>query len=224
MITLLLALFIVLFAISTIDQKKFLELRYGLTETFNPSAIQSPGGSGLLQQSSLVDAAGTNPSPTPVLAGTSAPTSATEALVKKITNALQKGKVSSLATVAATSQGTVVQILADKVYFSSDSANFSPLGDKVIDIVANVVRPLSNDIEVEGFTDDVPVTGGPYANNWELSGARASTVTARLNLADGIAADRLAAVGYGATHPAAPNNTPANEALNRRIDVVILNA
>jgi chemotaxis protein MotB len=227
MITLLLALFILLFAMSTISQKKFIAFRMGLTQTFNPSAVSTKGGSGLLQQSSLIARPGTNPSPTPVLAGTSAPTSAetpadrTAALLKV---ALAKAGLAKDASVTVSDQGAVVQILADQVFFQSDSASFDGVGNRVIDTIAGVVQAQPNNLEVEGFTDNVPVTGGPYTSNWELSAVRAANVVNRMNTADGIPMSRLAAVGYGQAHPQVPNTTAANRAKNRRVDVVVLNS
>ena len=229
MITLLLALFILLFAMSTISQKKFIAFRMGLTQTFNPSPVSTKGGNGLLQQASLIARPGTNPSPTPVLAGTPAPTSfasmtpaaRTAALLKA---ALAKAGLAKDASVTVSDQGAVVQILADQVFFQSDSASFDAIGNRVIDTIAGVVRSQPNNLEVEGFTDNVPVTGGPYSSNWELSAVRAANVVDRMNIADGIPMNRLAAVGYGQAHPQVPNTTVANRAKNRRVDVVVLNS
>lgn len=229
MITLLLALFIVLFALSSINQRKFLAFRMGLTSTFNPSAIATNGGSGLLQQTSIVDRLGTNPSPKPVLAGTSAPTPASSSsppwkILDQLRSALKKAGLSRDAAVTLTSQGVVVQILADQLFFSTDSASFGPVGDEVVDTIARVVRPDPNAVQVEGFTDNQPVVGGPYRSNWELSAARAANVVNRMNVVDGISELRLTAVGYGQTHPQAPNTSPQNLAKNRRVDVVILSS
>jgi chemotaxis protein MotB len=115
-----------------------------------------------------------------------------------------------------------VQILADRVFFRTDSASLGRTGDRVVDTIAGVLQTQPNLIEVQGYTDNVPITGGPFASNWELSAARAANVANRLNAVDGLPATRLTATGYSDTHPAAPNNSPANQAKNRRIDVVIL--
>lgn len=116
----------------------------------------------------------------------------------------------------------MVQILTDRVFFASDSAQIGPAGEEVIDTMASVLRNDSNNIDVEGYTDDAPITGGPYATNEVLSAVRAANVVDRLSQVDGIDPDRLAATGFGSAHPAVPNTSPANMALNRRIDVVIM--
>ncbi len=226
MITLLLALFIVLFALSSINEKKFLAFRLGLTQTFNPSAIPTSGGSGMLQPTSIVSRPGTNPSPHPVLGGTRAPTSATPSyrILEQIRAALRRAGLARDATVVLTDRGVVVQILADRVFFSTDSANFGPIGDEVIDTISAVVRSDTNPIQVQGFTDNQPITGGPYSSNWELSAARAANVVNRMNVVDGISEQRLTAVGYGQTHPQVPNTSSSNLAKNRRVDVVILSS
>ena len=232
MITLLLALFIVLFALSTVNQKKFLAFKMGLTQTFNPSAVKTSGGSGLLQQTTILSRPGTNPSPKAVIAGTSAPTAAetsatvdaaARAVAAEIRAALEHAGLANDASVTVTDQGVVVQVFADKVFFSLDSANFDQAGNSVIDAVGRILQREQNRIEVEGYTDSTPVTGGPYPSNWALSSARAADVVNRLNVVDAITTTRLSAVGYGVTHPQVPNTTAANRARNRRIDIVILN-
>jgi chemotaxis protein MotB len=116
----------------------------------------------------------------------------------------------------------VVQVLTDKVFFATDSADLESQGDVVVDTIATVLRTTSNDIDVEGYTDNEPITGGPYTSNEELSAVRAASVVTRLIEHDGLDPDRLVATGFGETHAAAPNDTPADRALNRRIDFVIL--
>ncbi len=83
------------------------------------------------------------------------------------------------------------------------------------------IQEFPNDIIIEGHTDNVPITGGKYQSNWELSVARAVSVidffTDR-----GIEPKKLVAGGYGEFHPAYPNDTPEHRARNRRIEITIL--
>lgn len=224
MITLLLALFVVLFAMSSISVKKFLALKVGLTQTFNPSAINTSGSQGLLQQTSLVPIASANatqigqPSP----AGAAQSAAQLDRIATEVSQALARQHLSSAASVTVSKRGVTVQVLADKAFFATDSARLGPVGNEVVDTIAGVVKTKPNDLVAEGFTDNVPITGGPYNSNWELSAARAANVVNRLNVVDGIAQTRLSAQGFGQTHPVAPNTTPAQRAENRRVDVVIL--
>jgi chemotaxis protein MotB len=234
MITLLLALFIVLFAVSTINQKKFEALALGLRETFNPNPGLLPSSNGLLQNASLVPTAGsqvasqTQPapsSPAPPASSTAQASPGQQPLstiAQQIQRALAAKGLSGLATETISTQGLVVQILSDKVFYAIDSASLGPVGDRVVDTIASVLRTDTNAVDVEGFTDDEPIIGGPYTTNTELSAMRAVNVVVRLYKVDGINHNRLAAMGFGSTHPVVPNTTPANMARNRRVDIVIL--
>ncbi len=75
-------------------------------------------------------------------------------------------------------------------------------------------------IAIEGNTDNVPITGGAFPSNWELSTARASTVV-RFLIAKGVDSQRLSATGYAEQHPIATNSTAAGRALNRRVEIVL---
>jgi chemotaxis protein MotB len=239
MITLLLALFIVLFAVSTISTKKFEALALGLQKSFSPNPGVLPSSNGVEQYDSLTPTAGPRqiqqtPSvntPAKQAAATASATSLSAsaesqlaAVDQKITQAIAAKGLQGTAgvTEAIESRGLVVQVLTDKVFFASDSADLGPAGEEVVDTIASVLRSTTNGIDVEGYTDDEPITGGPYTTNEELSAVRAASVVTRLVDVDGLDPDRLAATGFGASHAVAPNDTPADRALNRRIDFVIL--
>ncbi len=234
MITLLLALFIVLFAVSTINQKKFEALALGLRQTFNPNPGLLPSSNGVLQNASLIPTAGTqtasatqpgNSSQSAASSTAAAPLPGQQPLStieQQIQAALAAKGLSGLATETISKQGLVVEILSDKIFYAIDSASLGPLGDEVVDTIASVLRTDTNDVDVEGFTDDEPIIGGPYSTNTELSAMRAVNVVVRLYKVDGINHNRLVALGFGDTHPAVPNTTPANMARNRRVDIVIL--
>ena len=222
MITLLLALFVVLFAMSSISVKKFLEFKLGLTQSFNPSAVVLPGSNGLLSQPSTTGAAGTSTRVGVGSASQAVNHAQLHQISVQISQLLVQRNLARDASVSLGSSSVVVQILADRVFFQTDSATLGSAGAEVVDTIATVLAPKPNLVEVQGFTDNQPITGGPFASNWELSAARAANVTNRLNVIDGIAATRLSASGYSDTHPAAPNSSAVSRAKNRRIDVVIL--
>ena len=111
--------------------------------------------------------------------------------------------------------------LSQEVLFSSGSVSLSPAGEGVLAAVASRLADVAQGVEVAGHTDDVPIRGGlatRYPTNWELSSARASRVV-RVLQANGVAADRLVAVGYADTQPAASNDTAEGRAKNRRIEI-----
>jgi chemotaxis protein MotB len=226
MITLLLALFIILFAISTINAKKFLAFKMGITQSFN-NVVQQTSHDGILPTQDALSAQPTiTTSMTSTLPKSASTTKTAHSDLTKIQAELSQQLaavgLSSVTSVSRTEQGVVVEIFADKAYFANDRATLQPLGDKVIDTIGAVLRTVPNHVEVQGYTDNVPITGGPYVSNWELSGARAAAAVVRLETVDKITANRLSAVGFGTTHPVASNATAAGRAQNRRIDVVVL--
>jgi len=241
MITLLLALFVVLFAVSTITPKKFLALALGLHEAFNPNPSTLAADNQVLQQNSLLPKPGTvlssttttNPIPTTTTTTVPYPSTTTPGskllpeeklslIAAQIDEALTARGLEQYAAATLTHESLVVQILADHVFFTSDSASLGTVGDEVVDTIASVLATDSNYVVVEGFTDDQPIYGGPYTTNMELSAERAVNVVVRLYANDRIAESRLAAIGYGPERPVVPNSSPTNMAENRRIDVVIL--
>ncbi|HUO47863.1 MAG TPA: flagellar motor protein MotB [Acidimicrobiales bacterium] len=250
MITLLLALFIVLFAVSSINSKKFLALALGLKNTFDPKPGVLPNGSGLLQEASLTKTSGTQmdqklPTVSPLEPGVTASTTSTtlpqgvggktgsgngpvgpmplNQIQQQVENALAAKGLTGAASTLSQTRGLVVQVLADKVFFETDSADLGPVGDSVVDALAGVLQGDTNAVVVEGYTDNQPIIGpGPFTSNLELSAVRAVNVAQRLTGVDGLDPSRIAAKGYGETHPAYPNDSPEHQAMNRRIDVVIL--
>ena len=88
--------------------------------------------------------------------------------------------------------------------------------------IAEAIRPTGASIRVEGHTDDAAVRGGKYGSNWELSTARASAVVVFMVTEAGLEPSRLSAAGYGEFHPRASNEDAEGRALNRRVDIVVI--
>jgi len=110
--------------------------------------------------------------------------------------------------------------LNSNMLFGSGNASLSDEALRVLWKVAKPVRKLNNAVQVEGFTDNIPINSFEYPSNWELSGARAASVV-HLFTKYGIKPDRLAAVGYGEQHPVDSNETPEGRERNRRVVIVI---
>ena len=118
----------------------------------------------------------------------------------------------------------LVIILPESATFPTASAALTDDAKSFLIALAEALRPTSASLRIEGHTDDVPLTGGRYATNWELSTARASAVVLFLIDAASFAPDRLSAAGYGEFHPRVANDTPEHRARNRRVDVVVIDA
>ena len=113
-----------------------------------------------------------------------------------------------------------VQFSTD-LLFPSGSAHPSPSAVAAITHLAGVLQRYPNPVRVEGFTDNVPIRTVQFASNWELSAARAGSVVHILS-AHGVAPSRLAVIGFGAQRPIASNQTASGRKANRRVVVVIL--
>jgi chemotaxis protein MotB len=118
-------------------------------------------------------------------------------------------------------RGLIVRVLTDKVLFDSGSAELKKEGDALLDALARLLKTtVRNPIQVEGNTDNVPISGR-FPTNWELSTTRATAVVRDL-IGHGVWPGRLAATGYADRHPIATNATEAGRRMNRRVELVVL--
>ncbi len=108
-----------------------------------------------------------------------------------------------------------------ELLFASGSAELSSKALPVIEKVAEVVRNVPNVINVEGYTDNIPISTGIYPSNWDLSSARATSVVKELEK-NNIPPTRLSAVGYGEFHPVGDNSTVEGRFKNRRVVLVLM--
>jgi chemotaxis protein MotB len=113
--------------------------------------------------------------------------------------------------------------LVEGLLFPSGSANINKEAVSTLEDLANVIKSVDNFIRVEGSTDNVPIHSAQYESNWELASQRAINV-AKLMIDQGVDASRISAVSYGEYRPVAPNDSEDNKQLNRRVDIVFLDA
>ena len=113
--------------------------------------------------------------------------------------------------------------MKSKMLFDSGSARLSRFAMKALRDVAKILKPLPNTIHVEGYTDNVPIETLSFPSNWELSAARAASVV-HLFTRLGVDPKRMAAIGYGEHQPIADNNTEIGRLKNRRVSLIILAA
>lgn len=248
MITLLMVLFIVLFALGQTDIRKFNAFKDSFHPIGQTEDVTPPGGPGVLSQPSAIAISEENPfaklnSSASSQSGAaqsgqklSGQQTAGQSEAGESTEAEQAALASAAAEMEAAldkmglgkqvsfnfdQRGLVVSILTDKVLFPLDSAQLQPGGVAIINALAPVLALLPNQVDVEGDTDDQPIHGGPYADNWALSAARAVAVVEDLIRDHGINPDRLQATGNSDTRPAVPNNTSQHQAENRRVQIVV---
>jgi chemotaxis protein MotB len=248
MITLLMALFMVLFSISSVNISKYQVLQKSLKAAFSGAIL--PGGRSIMQSGSVSTA-----SHSPATAEIPAVIAPTPNAPSKAGNVFQQVAQASAATQsqAAAGQeqadftalkarldayarahgfsaqvqtiiehrGLVVRVLTDRVLFDSGQAELKPAGLPLLNEVASLLNvDQQYPIVVEGHTDDIPISSTQFPSNWELSTARATTVT-RYLIAQSVNRNRLGAAGYADLHPVATNATDAGRALNRRVEIVV---
>jgi chemotaxis protein MotB len=245
LITLLLAFFVVMYAISSVNAGKYRAVADSLSTAFGgPPKSMSPVQLGSTQQrGSDYDR------PSLATSGAAAPTQAAAVHVPRLRPAAADTPAAQAARARATRQqlqgigdrigdalsGLVQQKLVrlrqggdyleveiqSDLLFPSGSALPSALAIDTVRKVAGVLADAPNAIRVEGYTDDQPIASPQFPSNWELSAARAASVLHVMADA-GVAPSRLSMTGYGQFQPVAGNDTPEGRNANRRVMLVIL--
>lgn len=204
MITLLLALFIILFSISTINKVKLQRLVRDLGGGFAaPDALNNPPSG---QTENVRD-------------DLKAMQQQIQSYIKQ--NSLQN-KVQAQIQQNGKKRELIISLLTDKALYESGKADLKPETQKIVHIVGQQLKPRGNQVRIEGFTDNVPIHNEQFDSNWELSAARASNVLRYLADHDNVKPDRLSLAGYGEFRPKFPNDTEAHRSANRRVDIVIV--
>jgi chemotaxis protein MotB len=246
MLTLLMVLFIVMFALSQVDEHKYNALRAGLAEGFGADSSITRGSSSVLEEA---PPAGPEVVPSKVFADMSTAEqqlvraavdaeqqrresgklAAAEAEAKRLDHmrdrlmrALAKAGLAQDVRTTIDERGLVVSLVSRHVVFQPDIADLSPRGERVVDVLARVLRTVPNDLRIDGHTNQEPVKPRFYATDWDLSAARAVTVLRRLNERDGIQKTRLSAAAFGHERPLIDPSKPGAQAVNKRVDIVVL--
>ena len=142
-------------------------------------------------------------------------------LVDKIQEIIDKNALTDSVKVREEDSGVVLQ-LSENVLFDLGKADLKPESIKVLDIISTLIPSISNEIMVQGHTDNIPISSGTYKLNWELSTARAITVLRYFIETKGFDPTRFSATGYGEYKPLVDNSTEENRAINRRVDILIV--
>lgn len=141
--------------------------------------------------------------------------------LRELVTPVVEASASNAITFVDDARGIVIS-LPESASFATGSATLAPPARTFLLDLAQALRPTSALVRIEGHTDDVPVAGGRYGSNWELSTARASAVVAFLVDEGSFTPTRLSAAGYAEFHPRVANDSAESRAKNRRVDVVLL--
>lgn len=224
-ITLLFALFVVLYAMSKVDEGKYKVFSHSLNFAFGAAPSSKPGtvDPNLLQPQneqelllkSLVDKRNAR-----LAEQQRKQNEAMQTMVKNLNQVMAPLVKKDMVSVTQTPRGVVVEINASAL-FEQGEATLQRSAARTLTAVAKVLESGSEAIEVEGHTDDIPIYTPQFPSNWELSAARASSVV-RLFIEQGVVAERLRAVGLASYHPIGSNDTAEGRVRNRRVTVTIL--
>jgi chemotaxis protein MotB len=227
MMTLLFALFLVLYAMGMADLKKYQAFRQAFTESLYDNVqalpeegsppvgdphVELPGGS---PTDTTVSAA-----PVPAVSNEVTDPTELEELKKQLEGAIAAVGLSDQVSVSLDDRGVAVYV-TDGVLFDSGQARLKAEGQHLLDGVLPILASVGNKLIVEGHTDDVPISSAAFPSNWELSTGRATAVLHGLLSGHGIDGGRVSVAGYADTRPRVANDSPERRAVNRRVEVVV---
>jgi chemotaxis protein MotB len=205
LITLLLGLFVILYAMSKIDMKKYDQVVVALGGVFGSGDGVTPVKLKLTElQEGLPDVI-----------------SERTRVENEIRRVLQLDMNKLPVSVSQDERGVVVHI-QEELLFPSGSADLKTTSLETLDKLAGVFRTMPNDIRVEGHTDNVPIASKSFPSNWHLSVGRALNVGYYLIQKHRLNPEKISVVGYSEYRPIALNNTAEDRAKNRRVDIVVV--
>ena len=239
MMTLLFCLFMVLFAISSVNTSKFESLKASLSQSFNGQILS--GGKSIMQTGSTQSTERASPQPpTPALMPREAISAQLskarkeqsseaakreqegfKALKRRLDADAKRLGLSGKVQTTVRPRGLVIRLLTDGVLFDSGEAVLKPQSDPILSGIGRILAGEgTHPVVVEGYTDDQPIASAQFPTNWELSGARASSVVRHM-ISDGVPMNRLSAQMFAQKHPIASNATTEGRAKNRRVEIVL---
>ncbi|MBU6249416.1 MAG: flagellar motor protein MotD [Xanthomonadaceae bacterium] len=233
LITLLLAFFVVMYAMSAVNEGKYRVLSQSMMEAFHgTSRVIAPSPLAPDAPASVAPAvdpqasgrgSALTPIPLPGSAAQSAPSNEQRNLSdiqRRVEDALKPLIAKNEVALRRTPNWLEIEIRTD-ILFPSGVARIAPQAQGVLDSLGGILAPFPNPLRIEGYTDNKPISTPQFPSNWELSAARAASV-ARLFADHGVALNRLGIMGWGEVRPIADNSTEEGRNRNRRVLVVVL--
>jgi len=220
--TLLFAFFVVMYAISSVNEGKYRVLSTAIVNAFrtgtNVSINSSPPSGGA---NTLVQVPETRPIAKAIRSNSPLQEQAKLGnLAADMRRVFQPLVKSGQVKITQDAKGVEIEI-KDSALFQTGQALPSPASRELMTQLASMLIKVDNSVSVEGFTDDVPISTPIFPSNWELSAARAGSVV-RLFQENGVASNRLVAVGRAENMPVSANDTTEGRARNRRVSITVL--
>jgi chemotaxis protein MotB len=241
-ITLLFAVFVVLYAMGQSDKKKVEEVAVALRESFGYSSQAAAGQKGVLHSQDIKPIPAIKPEMAVIPMVNKMPPAgprqggvdkgrgkgkAEEKEFKEIQSAIEayliKHGAQNKVSIGITRRGLVVS-LKEAGFFDSGSAVIKPAGYQLLNTIIEAMSQYSNPLRVEGHTDNIPISTPLFPSNWELSVSRATNVLRYLQKNYDVEPGKLSATGYGEFRPTTENTTADGRSKNRRVDIVLLSS
>ncbi len=204
LITLLLGLFVILYAMSKIDSEKYSQIVAALEGAFGKErAVVLNGHKGIMK------------SPMPALDAERAKVS------QEISDAIGKMNTKNLVSLTHNERGVTIHIM-EEMLFTSGSAEIKSASLPALDTLAAMLKNIPNDIRIEGHTDNIPIATRRFPSNWHLSVERALNVGYYIISKHNLNPEKISVVGYSEYKPLTPNDTEEHRSKNRRVDIVII--
>ncbi len=220
LITQVLAFFVLLYSFSSLNEARFRETLAALQAAFG--VLPRAGSSVVVSGEPPVAVDPPEEAAEPPTLSTATGSLALLPVERQLAAALEEGHADQVVLLERGDRSLIIHFDAAAL-FDSGRAEIRREAIPVLDAVGSVLAGIPNYIRVEGHTDSDPMLpGAPYADNWELSGARATSVLRYLHQFHQIPYRRLSISGYADTRPVASNETPEGKARNRRVDIVVL--
>lgn len=219
MVTVLMCLFIVLYAVSVVDETKYDQLKNGLAAAFGQSQIEGGGDltEGLVIPPELLDDNGVRD----VATRAAQELDGLEKMRQQITDALASQGLQDTVDFVIDERGLKIGLVGAETFFADNRADLSEKADRVLALIADVLAATDNQISIEGHADHRAAVP-PFESNWELSSGRSTKVARFLVEQKSIAGTRVQAVAFSDQRPIAAGDSAEDLAANRRVDIVVL--
>jgi len=217
LVTLLMCFFVLLFAMSTIQEETFKELVESLRSALGVQSIPEAGTrEGLVMQNASPDESKPEKQAVDEI-GTMIQKEIKD-IVSDVKELVMFNKLAGMVEVKETEEGAVITV-SDLILFRTGQAEITEEGLDILQKIASVLKQFRYPIEVAGHTDNVPIDTNSYPSNWELSSRRATEVV-RYFISKGLDPRFLSAAGYANFRPVDTNDTPDGRSKNRRVEII----
>ena len=224
-VTMLLALFMVMFATSSMGDLKVKDVNKSIQKVFNAQSVttNTKDTENVKNVETQQDPQSTFDNTGKTILDGNNGILDTETVLQKMKQLENDTELQTSVKVLKTDRGVVIR-LNDTMLFDTGSAIIKPQAKATLDKISLSLAKFQNPVLIEGHTDSMPIRSEKCPSNWELSTARATNIIKYLTEAHKFPPSRLSAVGYGEYMPVSENTTPQGRAKNRRVDIIVLSS